>query len=364
MGCSSNSIMLIYENKTLMTERINYCERSEKLETLAQEILDDTIKMNNGTPEGIDKMVSFISSKKGGLGHLTQSEIKEALSDLYVQQLLLAEKIINDVDMQTEAEERFININNLTDEMKSNISIILQNLEVNYAKLQSCIYIDYDPQLHLEDSSLETSFFTNMKYNKSFQVDCLCFKITNAPLVKALLCFKFAEVITCNEALATVIISIDADVEFNKDINSIIPMFQAISKHKSIQMVIFTCDKVKKHTLTLPLEESIIEIIKNSRTLIGLCLLQFNLSDAFLYSLEKVLPYAFSLRLLMIESNYKNLRVLDDFIGRGIGRCNSLIAVILSGLNLFETKKSEYKQIKTGNTKLKLLEFLDQAKFG
>ena len=58
MGCSNTSIYIEENTRKLTDEKIAYIVRNEKLERLAQDILDDCIKKHNGSPQGIKEIAN------------------------------------------------------------------------------------------------------------------------------------------------------------------------------------------------------------------------------------------------------------------------------------------------------------------
>ena len=64
MGCSNTSIYVEEDTRKLTDEKASYINRNEKLEGLAQDILDDCIKKHNGTPQGIKEIANEIISLK------------------------------------------------------------------------------------------------------------------------------------------------------------------------------------------------------------------------------------------------------------------------------------------------------------
>ena len=66
MGCSNTSIYVEEDTRKLTDEKASYINRNEKLEGLAQDILDDCIKKHNGTPQGIKEIANEIISIKSG----------------------------------------------------------------------------------------------------------------------------------------------------------------------------------------------------------------------------------------------------------------------------------------------------------
>ena len=58
MGCANTSIYIEEDTRKLTDEKTAYIVRNEKLERLAQDILDDCIKKHNGSPQGIKEIAN------------------------------------------------------------------------------------------------------------------------------------------------------------------------------------------------------------------------------------------------------------------------------------------------------------------
>ena len=171
MGCSNTSIYVEEDTRKLTDEKASYINRNEKLEGLAQDILDDCIKKHNGTPQGIKEIANEIISIKNDTKTLTVEELQEAIKDVYVQQVILSENLIKEFDIESEIGDKFINgnFNGLPQTTFIDMGVIMQNVFVNYAKTQNGIVSNFSPEFYLEDPSLANAFYTNLKF-RSFLV--------------------------------------------------------------------------------------------------------------------------------------------------------------------------------------------------
>ena len=81
MGCSNSNIYVEEDTRKLTDEKSSYIIRNEKLEGLAQDILDDCIKKHNGTPQGIKEIADEIISLKNDSSTLTIQDLQEAIKE-------------------------------------------------------------------------------------------------------------------------------------------------------------------------------------------------------------------------------------------------------------------------------------------
>ena len=110
MGCgNSSSLTLDYKNPKFIKENKLYNLRNDELELLGQDVLDDCIKKGNGTPDGINQIYNEIYSIKKGTGNLKEDEMKKAIQELFVQQALMSENVIEEYDIENKITELLSN---------------------------------------------------------------------------------------------------------------------------------------------------------------------------------------------------------------------------------------------------------------
>ena len=203
MGCSSSSNQFVIDNDKFASERAEYNERNEKLELLSQDILDDCIKRNNGSKEGISNIIKEIKQIKNSSGNLSDNELNKTIKEIYVQQVLIKENLINEFDIENVVFEKFINLNHIliNNYSQNEIELIFQNILIEFPKVQNVFIIDEDPKNFLEDSNLSSAFYTNLKFNKSFLVECLIIELDNIQINNKNHINKLSEIIICNSNL-------------------------------------------------------------------------------------------------------------------------------------------------------------------
>lgn len=361
MGCSNSNIYVEEDTRKLTDEKSSYIIRNEKLEGLAQDILDDCIKKHNGTPQGIKEIADEIISLKNDSSTLTIQDLQEAIKDVYVQQIILSENLIKEFDIESEIGEKFINgnFNGLPQTTFNDMGVIMQNVFVNYGKTQNGIVINFSPELYLEDPSLANAFYTNLKFNQTFHCNILVLIINKNLISNENNCTQLSEVISCNKLLSTLIIKIADDVNDSSLISNLNCIFDVIKLHKSLQVVVFVNNSNEQLQLSKVIENDIVDLMKISSKLICLGIFKFALNDAFVKCLAKMIPQCLGLKALGIESEGVSENAVDEFVMNGIGRSNSLLAVVMGGFGLSDEKVRQYMQLKQGNGHIiKVFEYL------
>lgn len=367
MGCSNTNTYYQEDTRKLTDEKSSYIIRNEKLERLAQEILDDCIKKHQGTPQGISEIANEIIETKKDTNSLSQEELYDAIRDVYVQQVMITENLINEYDIENVIDDKFLKINfeNVDEKKINEIMIVMQNIWVNYPKNQNGIYINFSPDLYLEDPSLNQAFFNNLKFNKTFQVEMFLLILNKNFLDNAQNCLYLSEAISCNKSLSTLTIIIADDVNNQSSINNLDCVFEMVKKHRQIQSIILINNSQTKLSLTKEIENHIIDLFKTSTKLMIFGLFKFVISNELLINLVKVLPLCDKLKCFGIQSEGVTMNVLDDFVMNGIGRSNSLLAVILGGFGINEDKIRQYMQVKQGGGNkhvIQIFEYLRDVK--
>ena len=371
MGCSSSSNQFVIDNDKFSSERSEYNERNEKLELLSQDILDDCIKRNNGSKEGISNIIKEIKQIKNSSGNLSDNELNKTIKEIYVQQVLIKENLINEFDIENVVFEKFINLNHIliNNYSQNEIELIFQNILIEFPKVQNVFIIDEDPKNFLEDSNLSSAFYTNLKFNKSFLVECLIIEIDNIQIKNKHHIQMLSEIIACNSNLKTLIIMFNNEIENNTNLSKIENIFESILYHKYLQCLIII-NKNNNVTLELTnrIENILLEILKTSKTLFGFYLHKITLNGLFIQNIGKTIPLNNKLKIFGIQispldnKNKENIGLIDDLIIRGIGR-SSLLVALFGGFVLDGIKKAQYAQEKSSaNGNLKVLEFDDEIK--
>jgi len=133
MGCGNSSVSSMdFKDPKFKKEYILYHTRNDELELLGQDVLDDCIKKGNGTPDGINQIYNEIYTIKKGTGNLNEVEMKKAIKELFVQQALMSENIIEEYDIQNKISELLSNYSKYLIETytKESIDNIFQSLFV------------------------------------------------------------------------------------------------------------------------------------------------------------------------------------------------------------------------------------------
>ena len=373
MGCSSSSNQFVIDEDKFSSERAEYNERNEKLELLSQDILDDCIKRNNGSKEGISNIIKEIKHIKNSSGNLSENELIKTIKEIYVQQVLIKENLINEFDIENVALEKFINLNHIlvNNYSQNEFELIFQNIFIEFPKVQNVFIIDEDPKNFLEDPNLSQAFYTNLKFNKCFLVECLILEIDNIQINNKNHINQLSEIIICNSNLKTLIIMFNNDIENNCNLNKIENIFEAINFNKNLQsLIIINKNNNINLELTNKIENVLLEILKTSQNLFAFYLHKITLNGLFIENLSKTIPLNNKLKVFGLqispldEKNKQNIGLIDDLITRGVGR-SSLLVCFFGGFILDTIKKTQYAQEKNSNaSNLKILEFDEEIKIG
>ena len=373
MGCSSSSNQFVIDEDKFSSERAEYNERNEKLELLSQDILDDCIKRNNGSKEGISNIIKEIKHIKNSSGNLSENELIKTIKEIYVQQVLIKENLINEFDIENVALEKFINLNHIlvNNYSQNEFELIFQNIFIEFPKVQNVFIIDEDPKNFLEDPNLSQAFYTNLKFNKCFLVECLILEIDNIQINNKNHINQLSEIIICNSNLKTLIIMFNNDIENNCNLNKIENIFEAINFNKNLQsLIIINKNNNINLELTNKIENVLLEILKTSQNLFAFYMHKITLNGLFIENLSKTIPLNNKLKVFGLqispldEKNKQNIGLIDDLIIRGVGR-SSLLVCFFGGFILDTIKKTQYAQEKNSNaSNLKILEFDEEIKIG
>lgn len=356
MGCGNSTLPLLDYSK-FENEKKLYKIRNDELELLGQDVLDDCIKKGNGTPEGINQIFDEINSIKKGIRKLKESEMKKAIQEVFVQQALINEKMIEEYDIQNKIKEKLSNYYKRLIQMYTQniIDNIFKILFVAYPNKQNGFYLNANPN-NLLEQDLEEAFYTNLKYNKTFKVQCISLNIDNSQINDINHLNKLAEIIMCNEKLKTLIIILNEDIPAGTNIKYLNNIFCSIENHCSLTALIFISKSSEnKLTLTPEIENKILTLLDKRKSnkiqiLNAFIMGKFLTSLDFLKKLTEVIPNSSVLKVFgYIINDYdpqiSNVGITDDFVLRGIGRNNVLNAALIGGFKINENKVNEYKQL-------------------
>ena len=374
MGCgNSSSVPVDYSNPKFSKEYKLYRIRQDELELLGQDVLDDCIKKGNGTPDGINQIYNDINAIKKGRGNLSEEEMKNAIKELFVQEALMSENIIEEYDIQNKISELLTDYSKYLIETytKESINNIFQSLFVTYPSKQFGFYIKANPKNFLEQG-LEEAFYTNLKFNKTFKVQCMVLNIDETQINDQNLLDKYSEIITCNDKLKTFIIILNENIPIGTSLKNLNNIFHSLKEHKSLSaLVLLSKVSDNKLTLTPEIENDILSLLdkkslNKNQILNALIIGQLLTSKDYLQQLTNIIPNAGVLKAFAyiingFDPNISDIGLIDDFVLRGIGRNNMLHAVLLGGFKLANNKIEQYRKLeKMSSNNIKILQCPDQ----
>ena len=347
MGCSSTTSILKEDTPKLTNEKLQYTNRNERLESLASDILDDCLKTSNGSENGIAEIArTILQAKENNKNGLSQEELTQSIKDVYVQQFLCSSHFVTEVDLSAGFEEKFLqNTFPSFDTETNDFNVVLQSIFVQVPQCQNAITIDFDPETYLEEPHLLNAFYSNLKFNKTFQCELILYQLHKNVLNKINTCEALSEVISCNKHLSTLIIEIGNDITTPEQISNLLPFVQAAIRHKRLQTVVLFNPTKTKILLGNTIENEVIKLLQQNTNLLAFALVNFGLSDAFMKSLAKCIPLCMRLKCFIIDSWYSDVNVLDDLV-KGISSSNSLLMVVFGGFKISQDKIEQYKQVK------------------
>ena len=350
MGCSSTNSLLKEDTPKLTTEKLQYINRNERLESLASDILDDCLKTSNGTESGIAEIARVIlQTKDNNKNGLTQDELTQSIKDVYVQQFLCSSHFVTEVDLLAGFEEKFLTNTFTSYDIDTNdFNVVLQSVFIQIQQYQNAIKINFDPVTYLEDPNLLNAFYNNLKFNKTFQCEMIHYQLYRNVLNNISTCEALSEIISCNKYLSTLIIEIGNDITTPEQINNLLPFMQVAIKHKHVQTVVIVNPTKTKIVLGNTIENEVIKLLQQNANLFAFALINFGLSDAFMKSLAKCIPLCAKLKCFVIDSWYSDVNILDDLV-KGISSSNSLLMVVFGGFKISQDKVEQYKQVKVSS---------------
>ena len=374
MGCGNSSVSSMdFKDPKFKKEYILYHTRNDELELLGQDVLDDCIKKGNGTPDGINQIYNEIYTIKKGTGNLNEVEMKKAIKELFVQQALMSENIIEEYDIQNKISDLLSNYSKYLIETytKESIDNIFQSLFVTYPSKQIGYYIKANPKNFLE-KGLEEAFYTNLKYNKTFKVQCMALNIDNTQINDQQLLDKYAEIITCNDELKTFILLLNDNIDSVVFLSYLCYIFHSLKEHKSLSaLVLLSKVSDNKLTLTPEIEKDILSLLdkkslNKNQILNALIIGRFLTSNDYLKQLTNKIPSAGVLKVFAYIINENDTKIsdisaIDDFVIRGIGGNNMINAAFLGGFNISDSKIEQYRKLeKMSSNNIKILQCTNQ----
>ena len=374
MGCGTTSaVTMDYPNPKFSKEYKLYRLRQDELELLGQDVLHDCLKKGNGTPDGINQIYNEINALKKGRGNLSEEEMKKAIKELFVQEALMSENIIDEYDIQNKISELLTDYTKYLIETytKESINNIFQSLFVTYPSKQFGFYIKANPKNFLEQG-LEEAFYINLKFNKTFKVQCMVLNIDETQINDQNLLDKYSEIITCNDKLKTFIIILNENIPSGNSLKNLNNIFHSLRDHKSLSaLVLLSKVSDNKLTLTPEIESDILSLLdkksaNKNQILNALIIGQLLTSKDYLKQLTGIIPNAgvlkaFAYIINAFDPNITDIGLIDDFVLRGIGRNNMLNAVLLGGFKLNSNKIEQYRKLeKMSGNNIKILQCPDQ----
>ena len=353
MGCSSTKTPTHIREATpkLTTEKLHYTLRNERLEQLASDILDDCLKSSTGTEHGINEIAKQILHIKSTTNGLSPNDLTLSIKDLYIQQYLYNNHFITEHDLLSECEVNFLSKTFPTSSSTTQTEcyIVLQSIFIQYPQIQNGIHINFSPLTYLEDPCLVQSFYNNLKFNKTFQCELLHFTLTTDIISNNTALNELSEVILCNKRLSSLILGIGNDITQQQHINKLSLFLQATSLyHKQIQSLTIINEASTAVTLTPTVENDIINVLNECKSIFAFTIVGFNVSDNFIRGLSRCIPLCTSLKLFIIDAPYSNVNIIDDLV-KGISSSNSLLMVVFGGFVLSADKISQYTQMKVSS---------------
>jgi uncharacterized protein YjaG (DUF416 family) len=374
MGCGNSSVSSMdFKDPKFKKEYILYHTRNDELELLGQDVLDDCIKKGNGTPDGINQIYNEIYTIKKGTGNLNEVEMKKAIKELFVQQALMSENIIEEYDIQNKISELLSNYSKYLIETytKESIDNIFQSLFVTYPSKQIGYYIKSNPKNFLEQG-LDEAFYTNLKYNKTFKVQCMALNIDNTQINDNYLLDKYSEIIACNDELKTFILILNDNIPLGTNLKGLNNIFHSLKDHHSLCAFIFLSKASEnKLTLTPEIENNILNLLDkitlNKKEILNVFIMgNFLTSNDYLKKLTDVIPNAGVLKVFayIINDNdpqISDVNSIDNLVFKGIRKNNMLTAVFLGGFKISDNKIKEFRQLeKDKSNNIKILQCSNQ----
>ena len=356
---------------TFRQEREKYVKRLEILNSLPKEKIDEILESTDPSNDGIKNLYSNIFSsidkKYSSQKTFSESEVKNGIREMMVEQALLNANILNEYDIEKQIKIKSSKyIDSLLKKYGSQtFNDIFNNIFNNYyPNNQKAILSTTDPK-KIFDDDLCNACYSNLKFNKKFLVNCSIFIIDNLQICDSNHCKKLSEIIACNINLKTLVLIFRKDITMRKELNEFNKVFEAIKFNQSIMsLFIFSEDSKNEIKLSSQIENYIIDIVKTKK-IISLIIGKIITSSKFLNDLSS-----------NISSNNKSLKAFGYFLNpqdkKSDGEINNFIKRILNnstikififgGTQLSNEKIQEYEKLKLKNN-IKIFEVINDFNF-
>ena len=352
---------------TFRQEREKYVKRLEILNSLPKEKIDEILESTDPSNDGIKNLYSNIFSsidkKYSSQKTFSESEVKNGIREMMVEQALINANILNEYDIEKQIKIKSSKyIDSLLKKYGSQtFNDIFNNIFNNYyPNNQKAILSTTDPK-KIFDDDLCNACYSNLKFNKKFLVDCSIFIIDNLQICDSNHCKKLSEIIACNIHLKTLVLIFRKDITMRKELNEFNKVFEAIKFNQSIMsLFIFSEDSKNEIKLSSQIENYIIDIVKTKK-LLSLIIGKMITSSKFLNDLSS-----------NISSNNKSLKAFGYFLNpqdkKSDGEINNFIKRILNnstikififgGTQISNEKIQEYEKLKLKNN-IKIFEVIN-----
>ena len=352
---------------TFRQEREKYVKRLEILNSLPKEKIDEILESTDPSNDGIKNLYSNIFSsidkKYSSQKTFSESEVKNGIREMMVEQALINANILNEYDIEKQIKIKSSKyIDSLLKKYGSQtFNDIFNNIFNNYyPNNQKAILSTTDPK-KIFDDDLCNACYSNLKFNKKFLVNCSIFIIDNLQICDSNHCKKLSEIIACNIHLKTLVLIFRKDITMRKELNEFNKVFEAIKFNQSIMsLFIFSEDSKNEIKLSSQIENYIIDIVKTKK-IISLIIGKIITSSKFLNDLSS-----------NISSNNKSLKAFGYFLNpqdkKSDGEINNFVKRILNnstikififgGTQLSNEKIQEYEKLKLKNN-IKIFEVIN-----
>ena len=352
---------------TFRQEREKYVKRLEILNSLPKEKIDEILESTDPSNDGIKNLYSNIFSsidkKYSSQNTFSESEVKNGIREMMVEQALINANILTEYDIEKQIKIKSSKyIDSLLKKYGSQtFNDIFNNIFNNYyPNNQKAILSTTDPK-KIFDDDLCNACYSNLKFNKKFLVNCSIFIIDNLQICDSNHCKKLSEIIACNIHLKTLVLIFRKDITMRKELNEFNKVFEAIKFNQSIMsLFIFSEDSKNEIKLSSQIENYIIEFVKTKK-LLSLIIGKMITSSKFLNDLSS-----------NISSNNKSLKAFGYFLNpqdkKSDGEINNFIKRILNnstikififgGTQISNEKIQEYEKLKLKNN-IKIFEVIN-----
>jgi hypothetical protein len=329
MGCkNSREVLTVEGNLTLVRDRDMYLMRHEKLEQLIgmgkslQEIQRDILY----NFDNIDIIVNNFNQDK--------TEIKSLLIELLAEAYIKDNLKVRNYDVLDYAHDL---LQKQSFQNKDTLYTIITNFSRIYPRSQLGINLEFDENDIFENKFSLKPIFSNLKFNNSYQAECLNLTLNNFLISKSQYLKEICDVIEINTKLNTIVIHI---YQNNMAVNDIL---RSVRKNGNVKVLIL----IGYNSIETIFDKELINLMRMDN-LLGLGLINIKLSEFFFKNLPGTLFLLKNLKFFISENAPE--------IIKNIFKSDSLIAVLLSGK---EEGINMHKEMQNG-TKIKFLEVEDK----